>query len=370
MSKDAERQRDGRVRIGLAGYGYWGPNLARNVAAASRCELAVVCDKSALSRERAGRSHPPARLTGDWEDLLADATVDAVIVALPIAAHHRFALDALKAGKHVLVEKPLATSVAQCDELAEEAAQRKLVLMVGHTFEYSEPVRAIRRYLAAGELGDLYYVSMRRANLGIVRSDANAMWNLAPHDISILCSWLDAKALTVTATGAAWLQERIEDVVFLSIAFEGGVLGHVHCSWLDPNKIREATIVGSRKMAVYDDVPPDEKIRIYDKGMERSRGDHPSMGAFEDFGRFQMLARAGDVLIPKIQMREPLAVQTAHFVDCVLDGVVPLTGAASGRRVVAILEAAQRSLDGGGQPEAVDSELRSTSPADEAPAAR
>jgi len=348
------------VRVGLAGYGYWGPNLARNVAAADRCELAVVCDRDDLSRARARSTHPHARLTADWQDLLGDPTVDAVIVALPIAAHHRFALEALRAGKHVLVEKPLATSVGECDELAEEAGRRDLVLMVGHTFEYSEPVRAVGRYLAEGELGELYYVSMRRANLGIVRSDANAMWNLAPHDVSILCSWLDAKALRVTATGAAWLQDRIEDVVFLTIEFEGGVLGHVHCSWLDPNKIREATIVGSRKMAVYDDVAPDEKIRIYDKGIERSGGEHPSMGSFEDFGRFQMLARAGDVLIPKIQMREPLAVQTAHFADCILDGSAPLTGPASGRRVVGILEAAQRSLDGGGRPEAVDADVTTT----------
>lgn len=353
MSTDAERQTRAPVRVGLAGYGYWGPNLARNIAAAERCELAVVCDADDASRARAGSTHPQARLTADWQDLLDDSTVDAVMVALPIALHHRFALEALRAGKHVLVEKPLATSVAECDELAEEAARRDLVLMVGHTFEYSESVRAIGRYLAEGELGELYYVSMRRANLGIVRSDANAMWNLAPHDVSILCSWLDAKAVRVAATGAAWLQDDIEDVVFLSIEFEGGVLGHVHCSWLDPNKIREATIVGSRKMAVYDDVAPDEKIRIYDKGVERSGGDHPSMGSYETFGRFQMLARAGDVLIPKIQMREPLAVQTAHFAECILDGVAPLTGPASGRRVVAILEAAQRSLDAGGRPEAI-----------------
>lgn len=295
--------------------------------------------------------------------MLADPDVDAVIVALPIALHHRCALEALRAGKHTLVEKPLATSVAECDELAAEATSRGLVLMVGHTFEYSEAVRAVKRYLADGELGDPYYISMRRTNLGIVRSDANAMWNLAPHDISILCSWITGEARKVTATGAAWLQDGIEDVVFLAIEFEGGVLGHVHCSWLDPNKIRDATIVGSRKMAVYDDVSPDQKLRIYDKGVQRSRGDHPSMGAYEDFGRFQMLARAGDVWIPKIEMREPLAVQTAHFAECVLDGREPLTGAVNGRRVVAILEAAQRSLAGGGSVEPVAPVVTRTSDA-------
>ncbi|MEJ7790010.1 MAG: Gfo/Idh/MocA family oxidoreductase [Thermoleophilaceae bacterium] len=343
-AEDHERS----VRIGIAGYGYWGPNLARNVAAGERCELSVICEKDEGSLGRAGRMHPGARLTADWQELIEDPGVDALILALPIALHHRFALEALRAGKHVLVEKPLATSVAECDELAAEAARRDLVLMVGHTFEYSEAVRAVGRYLAAGELGDPYYISMRRTNLGIVRSDANALWNLAPHDISILCSWLGKDARRVTATGAAWLQDGIEDVVFLSIEFEGGVLGHVHCSWLDPNKIREATIVGSQKMAVYDDVSPDEKIRIYDKGVQRSSGDHPSMGAFADFGRFQMLARAGDVLIPKIEMREPLAVQTEHFAECIREGLTPLTGPANGRRTVAILEAAQRSLASGG----------------------
>lgn len=335
------------ARIGIAGYGYWGPNLARNIAAGERSELAMVCDRDEDSLARAARAHPQTRLTRDWDEMLRDADVQAVVVALPIALHHRFALEALQANKHVLVEKPLATSVAECDELAAEARARGLTLMVGHTFEYSEPVRAMARYLASGELGEPYYISMRRTNLGIVRSDANAMWNLAPHDVSILCSWLPAVPRSVTATGAAWLQEHVEDVVFLSITFEGGVLGHVHCSWLDPNKIREATVVGSRKMAVYDDVSPDAKIRIYDKGIQRSAGDHPSMGSFEDFGRFQMLARAGDVLIPKIEMREPLSVQIAHFSDCVLDGSEPLTGAANGRRVVAILEAAQRSLQSG-----------------------
>lgn len=345
--------RGGAVRVGLAGYGYWGPNLARNVAASERAELAVICEKDEDALARAGRMHPATRLTTDWQELLTDREVDALMLALPIALHHRFALEALQADKHVLVEKPLATSVAECDELAAEAARRGLVLMVGHTFEYSEAVRAVGRYLAQGELGEPYYVSMRRTNLGIVRSDANALWNLAPHDISILCSWLGTEAHKVTATGAAWLQDDIEDVVFLSIEFDGGVLGHVHCSWLDPNKIREATIVGSKKMAVYDDVSPDEKIRIYDKGIQRSSGDHPSMGAFEDFARFQMLARAGDVLIPKIEMREPLAVQTEHFTECVLEGRTPLTGPLNGRRTVAILEAAQRSLDAGGGVEPV-----------------
>jgi predicted dehydrogenase len=348
-----DRPRHRTVRLGLVGYGYWGPNLARNVAVGDRTELVTVCDKDRDRRRRAERNHPHTRLTADWTELLERTDIEAIIIALPIALHHRFALEALRAGKHVLVEKPLGQTVGQCDELAREASRRELVLMVGHTFEYNAAVRAMRRYLADGELGDPYYISMRRTNLGIVRSDANAMWNLAAHDVSIICSWLDSPAMTVSTTGAAWLQEGIEDVTFMSIKFADEVLCHIHSSWLDPNKIREATVVGSQKMAVYDDVSPDAKIRLYDKGISKAAGDSASLGRYEDFARFQMLARAGDVLIPKIDFREPLAVEIEHFADCVIEGRTPLTDASNGRRVVAILEAAQRSLENHGRSEPI-----------------
>jgi predicted dehydrogenase len=336
------------IGVAVVGYGYWGPNLARNVATSDQTELRAVCDLSEDARARAEKLHPGTWVTGDWDAVLADPEVEAVVVALPIALHHRVALEALDAGKHVLVEKPLATSVAECDELIAAAERSGLVLMAGHTFEYNAAVEAVREYLVAGELGEPYYVSMRRTNLGIVRHDANAMWNLAPHDISILCHWLDSAPVSVSATGVAQLQPDIHDVVFLSVMFESGVLGHVHCSWLDPNKVREATLVGSRKMVRYDDVSPDQKIWLYDKGIVREEVSHPDLGRYEDFGRFQMLARAGDVVIPKVHFREPLAREVAEFADSIRSRRAPRTDGRNGRRVVSILEAAQRSLAEGG----------------------
>jgi predicted dehydrogenase len=337
------------LNVAIVGYGYWGPNLARNIAASERARLTAVCDLDETSRARAAKLHPGARITDSWQSVLDDEDITAVVVALPVPLHHRFALEALEAGKHVLVEKPLARSVAECDELIRTAEERDRVLMVGHTFEFNAAVRLIGDYLRTGELGDPYYVSMRRTNLGIVRSDENVMWSLAPHDISILVHWLQRAPLTVNATGMAQLQPGVEDVVFMSIRFEGGIIGHVHCSWLDPNKLRDATIVGSRKMAVYDDVSTDMKVRLYDKGIVRQ----PMLGRYETFARFQMLARAGDILVPKVEFREPLAAEVAHFAECSLDGRAPLTDGANGRRVVAVLEAAQRSLESDGSTQQV-----------------
>jgi predicted dehydrogenase len=337
------------LNTAVLGYGYWGPNLARNVVATSRCRLTTVCDLDATARARAVKLHPGARVTDDWNSVLADDDLDAVVVALPVALHHRFAIEALEAGKHVLVEKPLARSVVECDELIRTAEERERVLMVGHTFEFNPAVRLVGDYVREGELGDPYYVSMRRTNLGIVRSDENAMWSLAPHDVSILIYWLQRAPVSVNATGSALLQPGIEDVVFMSIRFEDDIIGHVHCSWLDPNKLRDATVVGSRKMAVYDDVSSDMKVRLYDKGVIKQR----SLGRYETFARFQMLARAGDILVPKVEFREPLALEIEHFVECITDGRAPLTDGANGRRVVAVLEAAQRSLENNGSTEVV-----------------
>jgi predicted dehydrogenase len=345
------------VRVALLGYGYWGPNLARNLALGEGTELAAICDASPAARERAARLHRDVPLLDDVQAVLADERIEALAVAVPMGMHHRIATLALQHGKHVLVEKPLAMTVAECDAIAAIAAERGLTVMCGHTFLFSEPVRAVRRYLESGELGDPYYLSLRRTNLGIVRSDGNAMWSLAPHDLSILDYWLDRPVRSVRATGAAHLQEGIEDVVFLSIEYEGGVLGHVHCSWLEPNKVRDATIVGSRKMIVYDDTQPEAKIRLYDKGITREqvdRGDHDDgLGRYGDFSTFQMTIRAGDILLPKLDLSEPLAREVAHFAACVRGEEACMAGAAHGRRIVAVLEAAQRSLAAGGAAQAV-----------------
>ncbi len=341
--------RSADLGIAILGYGYWGPNLARNVATTSRARLASVCDLDAGARSRASTRHRDVRVTDDWDSVLDDEDIDAVVIALPIALHHRFALEALEAGKHVLVEKPMARSVAQCDDLIRTADERGCVLMVGHTFEYNAAVRLVGDYLRAGELGDPYYVTMRRTNLGIIRDDENVMWDLAPHDISILIYWLQRAPVSVNVTGAALLQPNIEEVVFMSIRFEDDIIGHVHCSWLDPNKVRDATVVGSRKMVVYNEMSSDMKVLLYDKGVVKQR----SLGRYETFARFQMLARAGDILVPKVEFSEPLALEIEHFVECIVDGRAPITDGASGRRVVAVLEAAQRSLEGNGAAEPV-----------------
>jgi predicted dehydrogenase len=343
--------------VALVGYGYWGPNLARTIDASEVTRLAAVCDTSPSARQRAAKRFPMSQVTGDLDQVLGNEAIQAIMIALPIHLHHRVALAALECGKHVLVEKPLATTVHESDELVAAAEDRGLTLMVGHTFLFSGAVQAAKRYIDAGELGQTYYISMRRTNLGIVRSDANAMWSLAPHDVSILRYWTGREAVTVTATGAAHLQAGIEDVVFMTIAFEGGIVAHVHTSWLEPNKVRDCTIVGSRKMLVYDDVEPEAKIRLYDKGIERREMDgvpRSSLGRYEDFGRFQMIARAGDIVLPKLELREPLAEQISHFAACVSGEVEPLADGREGRAVVAILEAAQRSLESGGLPQAVE----------------
>jgi predicted dehydrogenase len=349
------------LRVALVGYGYWGPNLARNLATSRSTELVTICDANPAARERAGTLHPNVRLSADVEEVWADPEVDAVVLAVPMGAHHRLGLAALAAGKHLLVEKPLATTVAECDELIELASANGLTLMVGHTFLFSGAVRRVKEYLEAGDLGNPYYVSMRRTNLGIVRSDGNAMWSLAPHDISILRYWLPGRPTTVSATGAAHLQEGIEDVVFMTVTFEGGVVGHIHTSWLEPNKIRDATVVGDRKMIVYDDTAPEAKLRLFDKGIDRRAvegdGQPASLGRYEDFSRFQMITRAGDILIPKLEMREPLAQEIEHFAACVNGDEIPLADGRAGRAVVAILEAAQQSLQNNGAPEAVKDEI-------------
>jgi predicted dehydrogenase len=336
--------------VALLGYGYWGPNLARNVVEAEGARLTAVCDMDAVARARASKLHAGVRVTNDWESLLVDDDVEAIMVALPVVLHHRFALEALQAGKHVLVEKPMARSVGECDELIRVAEARDLVLMVGHTFEFSGAVRLVGDYLRTGELGEPYYISMRRTNLGIVRSNENAMWSLAPHDVSILIHWLQRAPVSVNVTGAALLQPGIADVVFMSIRFEDDVIGHVHCSWLDPNKVRDATVVGSRKMAVYDDMSLDMKVRLYDKAVIKQR----SLGRYETYARFQMLARAGDIVVPKLDFGEPLALEIEHFVGCIVEGRTPLTDGVSGRRVVAVLDAAQRSMENNGATEAVE----------------
>jgi predicted dehydrogenase len=329
-----------KVRVAVVGCGYWGPNLVRNFQALPEAQLVACCDLDQAALTRMGQLYPHARLISEAEQLFADPTVDAVAIATPARSHYALARAALLAGKHVLVEKPLAMTSGEARALTELAREQGRVLMVGHVFEYHPAVQYIKGMLDAGDLGQVFYLYSTRVNLGRVQQDINALWSIAPHDISILLYLLGQMPEKVSAQGASFLNGRVEDVVFLTLTFPRSVLAHVHVSWLDPSKARRLTIVGSRKMVVYDDVADEGKVKVYDKGVYR-KGD-------EIFGEFQYRVHAGDIAIPKIDMTEPLRLECAHFLDCVREGKEPRTGGENGERVVRVLEAAQASLDQGG----------------------
>lgn len=328
------------VRIGLIGYGYWGPNLARNFHSLPNAHLAAIADQDAKRLDEPARLYNPRTYT-DASELLRDPTIDAVAVSTPARTHFDLAHAALESGKHVLVEKPLAMSSAEARELITLSERRRRVLMVGHTFEYNPAVWKIRELIATRELGDVYYVYSNRVNLGRVQRDINALWSIAPHDISILLYILGMMPDEVSALGGTYLSDNIDDVVFVTLTFPNKILAHIHASWLDPSKVRQMTVVGSRKMVVYDDVDPEARLRIYDKGVYRH-------GA--DYGEYQLKIHSGDISIPRIDMSEPLHNECAHFVECVLENVTPRTDGENGLRVIRVLEAAQESLlkNGGG----------------------
>lgn len=351
------------VQIALVGMGYWGPNLARTISDLDGARLHTICDADEGRMERYRRRFPDTRFTADFDAIVADAQVDAVVVATPVATHHSLAMMALRAGKHVLVEKPLATTTAECAELVALADAQDRRLMVGHVFLYNAAVRKVKEYIDQGEIGELRYVYSQRLNLGQVRRDVNALWNFGPHDLSILAYWLGSEPERVVARGYSYVQPGIEDVVFMTLDYPRGIGANVHISWLDPLKVRRMTVVGSEKMVVYDDVSSDARITVYDKTINRSpvdsgSRDTGSLGRFETFGEFQLLMRAGDVVIPRIDYPEPLRVECQHFVDCVRSGETPLTDGRHAMEVVRVLEAAQRSLDADGAPVLVGSGSR------------
>ena len=334
------------VNVALIGLGYWGPNLARNLTTLSGARLFAVCDTRAERLEHFAGQFPNVKKLTNADDVFADPEIHAVVIAIPVTSHFELAKSALRAGKHVMVEKPLAKTSAQCEELISLAEGKSLVLMAGHVFIYNAAVRKVKEYIDSGELGQIYYIYSQRLNLGIVRQDVNALWNFCPHDFSILRYWLEASPVRVQAHGYSYLQPGIEDVVFVNLDFPDGVGANVHISWLDPNKLRRMTVVGSEKMVIYDDVSADAKVLVYDKGVAKKPLAELSLGRFENFGQFQLLLRAGDVLIPKIDFVEPLKIECQHFVDCVATGESPLTDGREGLEVVRMLEAAQASLSG------------------------
>jgi len=332
-----------RLKLGVIGAGAWGRNHVRTAAGLADAELAAVCDTDPKVRERLARQYPGTFVTGDAAALLE--RVDAVIVASPAATHATLAQQCVAAGKPCLVEKPFALSVRAAEAVAAQAAERKVPVLAGHLLVYHPAVERLRTLVQSGELGKVFYLYGLRVNLGQVRQDENALWSFGPHDVSVALYVLGEAPVRVAAQGKSYLQPRIEDVVFLTMEFASGVLAHVQLSWLDPHKERKLTIVGAKKMVVFDDMEPREKLRIYDKGVERP----PEYGSFGE----SLAIREGDIFIPRIPTVEPLAAELGHFVRVVRGEEEPRASAADGVRVVRVLEAASRSLANGGAPEAL-----------------
>lgn len=329
------------LSLGVVGIGSWGQHVLAAFASTPRCRIAYVCDRDASTLALRAAAHPAARAVASFDAVLSDAGVDAVAIATDAPEHASLARDALSAGKHVFVEKPLALSTSEARAVVGLAERRRLKLMVGHVLEYHPALRVIEGMLERGDLGRIYYAYSQRINLGVVRQQENAWWSLAPHDVAMICRLFVAEPVAVAAQGQAMLQKGIEDVVFATLTFADGRLAHVHVSWLDPHKIRKLTLVGSSKMVTFDDMSVNEKVRVYDKGAECRQ----PMAAFPD----AVTVRSGDIVIPKIPGDEPLRLECRHFVDAVLDGGPIRSDGAAGVRVVRVLEAGQRSLSSGGR---------------------
>jgi predicted dehydrogenase len=323
------------LRIAVAGLGYWGPNLARNFAAINGCELAWCCDPSAQALERIARRFPQARLSDDLNEVLADPALDAVALATPVPSHAETAVRVLEAGKHCFVEKPLAQSVADAERVVAAAEAAGRVLMVGHLLEYHPGVQRLKQLVESRELGDrIYYIYGNRLNLGKLRADENALWSLGAHDVSVVLYLAGEEPWEVVAHGESYVQDGVEDVVFCFLRFPSGLSAHLHLSWLDPHKERRFTVVGSRRMATFDDMALEGKLQVFDKGFdEGARG----------YGEY--ITRTGDIFSPSIPNLEPLRVECEHFVECVRTGRRPRSDGISGLRVVRVLEELQRSLD-------------------------
>jgi len=325
-----------RTRIAQIGVGYWGPNLLRNLVGNRRCDVRVVVDLSRDRRDYVEQLYPGIRVTDDADLVFKSDEIDAVVIASPAATHFDLGVKALQAGKHILVEKPLARTLDEVDEIETWSKRNHLVVMTGHTFLFHGAVRYVKVLIDSKKLGDIRYIYSQRLNLGRIRSDVDALWNFGPHDISIIQYWLgDPIPLSITKHGIAFVQEGIDDVVFMNILYPGKIMVNIHMSWLDPNKVRRMTVVGTEKMVVYDDVA-ENKIAIYDKGIDRMA----HLGENMDYDRtsFPMFShRSGDVLLPKINIPEPLKVEIDHFIDCIQDRAECLTGIGHAKKVVKIL---------------------------------
>jgi predicted dehydrogenase len=321
------------VSVGVVGLGYWGPNLARNFDRLAETELRWICDQSEAALARVASQFPGARTTTSFDDLLSDESLDAIAIATPVPLHADLAVKVLDAGKHCFVEKPLAQSVADAERVCDAAERSGNVLMVGHLLEYHPGVRKLKEVADSGTLGQIRYIYGNRLNLGKLRPDENALWSLGAHDVSVLLYLAEEEPDQMHAFGASYMRPPIEDVVFCYLRFPSGLMAHLHLSWLDPHKERRFTIVGSDKMATFDDMELEQKLVIYDKGFDE---DYSSYGEY--------IARSGDIWSPRVPNEEPLRIECRHFAECVRDGKTPVSDGRSGLRVVRVLEGLQKSL--------------------------
>ena len=328
------------IGVGIIGYGYWGPNLLRNFAERDDVTVRACADLSPERRAVAGQRHPGVRITADADAVLTDPAIDAVVIATPVSTHYALARTALEHGKHVLVEKPMTDRSADAEALLALAERQRRVLMVDHTFVYTGAVRRMRAIIDSGELGELHYLDAVRVNLGLFQTDVDVLWDLAPHDLSILAHLVPQPPRAISAAGAHHTGSGLVDVAYMTLHYANNFIAHLHVNWLSPVKVRRMLIGGSRRMLVYDDVEPSEKLRVYDRGIE--------VATRESMHRTLVDYRLGDMWAPKVDLREALAVECEHFIDCVRGAAVPVTGGEVGLRIVRWLEAASRSLAEGG----------------------
>jgi predicted dehydrogenase len=330
-----------KLNVAVVGCGYWGPNLIRNFNQIPDCMMKACCDLDEKKLQRMMTLYPGIETTSNLDDILNDPAINAVAIATPVYTHRDIGKRCLQHNKHVLIEKPLASSSEECLELIHLAEQFNKVLMVGHTFEYTAAVNKAKAIVESGELGDILYISCVRVNLGLFQPDINVIWDLAPHDISIIFYILNQFPISLNAQGKAHFNEKIEDVATVTLNFPNGTIAFLHNSWLDPDKIRKITIVGSKKMLVYDDISQNEKIKIFDKGVEVPP-------YYDSYAEFHFSYRYGDIYVPRLNEHEPLSFECKHFLECIREGKSPRSDGYSGLRVVSVLEAANKSLRNNG----------------------
>jgi predicted dehydrogenase len=339
------------IGIGIIGYGYWGPNLVRNFFETPDCTVVSVSDLSRDRLAKIGPRYPTVETTTDYRDLLRDPRVDAIVVATPVSTHFKLGMEALQAGKHVLIEKPMTCDATEARRLVEEADLRQRILAVDHTFVYTPAVRKIHELVTRGDLGDIYYYDSVRVNLGLFQHDVNVIWDLAVHDLAIMDYLLPVQPVAVSATGIGHVPGEPENMAYVTLHFDANVMAHLHVNWLSPVKVRKTLVGGSRKMVSYDDLEPSEKIRVYDKGITLKDVNAPSSGDGNGNGKHAMLVgyRSGDVWAPQIALTEALSIEARHFVDCIANNLTPIADGHSGLRVVRMLEAATESMRASGR---------------------